>query len=194
MDGGCGRDSHHLAQEERRRHDLRMRPGQDLSRHSTAWRSPSGDHVTRWVCDIRVPCPVKDRFTLRSLGPRRTRFTWREQLEFPWWLGGSVGGVVGAEVLRLIWKRNLRNLKRVVEEPRRRRVRTAGPPSTGSRHWSAAQIDPAKNNADIAMLASTAGTTDFVTRSEVEHQHTGEPRRRSARPRDRPSRCQGPGT
>lgn len=55
------------------------------------------------------------RFTLRSLGPGRTRFTWREQLEFPWWLGGSVGGVVGAEVLRGLWKRNLRNLKRLVE-------------------------------------------------------------------------------
>jgi uncharacterized protein YndB with AHSA1/START domain len=55
------------------------------------------------------------RFTLRSLGPGRTRFTWRERLEFPWWLGGSVGGVVGGEVLRLIWKRNLKNLKRLVE-------------------------------------------------------------------------------
>jgi hypothetical protein len=55
------------------------------------------------------------RFTLRSLGPGRTRFTWREELTFPWWLGGSIGGVVGAEVLRAIWKRNLRNLKALVE-------------------------------------------------------------------------------
>ena len=55
------------------------------------------------------------RFTLRALGPGRTRFTWREQLRFPWWLGGSVGGVFGAEVLRVIWKRNLRNLKQIVE-------------------------------------------------------------------------------
>jgi hypothetical protein len=56
------------------------------------------------------------RFTLRSLGPGRTRFTWRERLVFPWWLGGRVGGVVGAEVLRVIWKRNLRNLKQMVED------------------------------------------------------------------------------
>lgn len=56
------------------------------------------------------------RFTLRSLGPGRTRFTWRERLEFPWWLGGAVGGVIGAEVLRVVWKRNLRNLRRLVED------------------------------------------------------------------------------
>jgi hypothetical protein len=55
------------------------------------------------------------RFTLRSFGPRRTRFTWRERLRFPWWLGGPIGGFVGAEVLRLVWRRNLRNLKRLVE-------------------------------------------------------------------------------
>lgn len=55
------------------------------------------------------------RFTLRRLGPGRTRFTWRERLVFPWWLGGRLGGVVGAEVLRVIWKRNLRNLKQMIE-------------------------------------------------------------------------------
>jgi hypothetical protein len=55
------------------------------------------------------------RFTLRPLGPGRTKFTWRERLSFPWWLGGSLGGLVGAEVLRVIWRRNLRNLKRLVE-------------------------------------------------------------------------------
>ena len=55
------------------------------------------------------------RFSLRRRGRRRTRFTWEEQLRFPWWLGGPVGGVVGARVLRLIWKGNLARLKRVVE-------------------------------------------------------------------------------
>jgi hypothetical protein len=55
-------------------------------------------------------------FTLRSVGPGRTRFTWREQLKFPWWLGGGFGAVVGAEVLRAVWNRNLRNLKRLVEQ------------------------------------------------------------------------------
>lgn len=55
------------------------------------------------------------RFTLRPTRGGRTRFTWRERLHFPWWLGGPVGGVIGAEVLRLIWKGNLRRLKGTVE-------------------------------------------------------------------------------
>jgi uncharacterized protein YndB with AHSA1/START domain len=55
------------------------------------------------------------RFTLRARPRGRTRFTWREELTFPWWLGGPVGAVLGGEVLRLVWARNLRNLKALVE-------------------------------------------------------------------------------
>ena len=55
------------------------------------------------------------RFTLRPTARGGTRFTWKEQLHFPWWLGGPFGAAVGGEVLRLIWKRNLRNLKALVE-------------------------------------------------------------------------------
>lgn len=57
------------------------------------------------------------RFTLTPIDlDRRTRFAWTEELRFPWWLGGPVGGLVGGKVvLRAIWRRNLRALKRLVE-------------------------------------------------------------------------------
>lgn len=54
-------------------------------------------------------------FTLRRVRGGRTRFTWAERLSFPWWLGGPIGAAIGGQVLRLIWKRNLGNLKREVE-------------------------------------------------------------------------------
>jgi carbon monoxide dehydrogenase subunit G len=59
------------------------------------------------------------RFTLRRRR-RRTRVTWEERLRFPWWLGGPLGNVVGGQVLRLVWRRNLRNLKGRVEGNGRR--------------------------------------------------------------------------
>lgn len=51
------------------------------------------------------------RFTLTPAADR-TIFTWEERLAFPWWMGGSVGGVVGAWVLKAIWLRNLTELRR----------------------------------------------------------------------------------
>jgi Polyketide cyclase / dehydrase and lipid transport len=57
------------------------------------------------------------RFTLTPIDlGRRTRFAWDESLIFPWWLGGPIGALIGGRVvLRAIWKRNLRELKRIVE-------------------------------------------------------------------------------
>jgi len=53
-------------------------------------------------------------FTIDPVGADRSGFTWRERLVFPWWMGGPIGAFFGGFVLRLVWKRNLRNLQRVV--------------------------------------------------------------------------------
>jgi hypothetical protein len=44
-----------------------------------------------------------------------TRFTWEEELDFPARVGGRVGALVAAPVLRRVWRRNLDNLKMLVE-------------------------------------------------------------------------------
>ena len=59
------------------------------------------------------------RFTLEALDDgRRTRFTWDEELHFPWWLGGPLGERVGGQqVMRRIWAGNLSRLRSLVERP-----------------------------------------------------------------------------
>ena len=98
---------------------------------------------TRFLCDTKVgPIKLVDRMRITKWSPeraigvrhdgivtgvgrfsltpidlgRRTRFHWDESLTFPWWLGGPIGALIASRlVLRAIWKRNLRNLKRIVE-------------------------------------------------------------------------------
>lgn len=48
---------------------------------------------------------------------RRTRFSWTEELRFPWYLGGRLGELIGGRfVMSAIWRRNLRELRAIVEE------------------------------------------------------------------------------
>lgn len=56
-------------------------------------------------------------FTLEPIDlGRRTRFTWSEELRFPWFLGGRLGEWVGARlVMGPIWRRNLSRLRGLVE-------------------------------------------------------------------------------
>ena len=58
------------------------------------------------------------RFTIEPIDlGRRPRFTWAEDLTFPWWMGGPVGAWVGGKIaLGPIWRRNLKNLRRLVEQ------------------------------------------------------------------------------
>lgn len=51
------------------------------------------------------------RFTLTPAGTDRTEFCWTEELQFPWWMGGLPGDIVGARVLEWVWRRNLKTLR-----------------------------------------------------------------------------------
>ena len=57
------------------------------------------------------------RFTVKRRRRGGTRFSWEERLRFPWWMGGPIGSMLAAPILRRIWRRNLANLKRLVEQP-----------------------------------------------------------------------------
>ncbi len=101
---------------------------------------------TRFVCDTKVgPLKLADlmeitswvperemgvrhqglvtgtgRFTLTPSADGGTLFAWEEALRFPWYLGARLGEVVGGQlVLKAIWRRNLRSLKRLVERSAR---------------------------------------------------------------------------
>ena len=54
-------------------------------------------------------------FELEEVDPATTRFTWRERLTFPWYLGGPLIARVASPVLGAVWKRNLTRLKSRLE-------------------------------------------------------------------------------
>ena len=54
------------------------------------------------------------RFVLRP-APGATSFAWQEDLVFPAWMGGELGGRAAAPMLRRVWRRNLANLKSLIE-------------------------------------------------------------------------------
>lgn len=54
-------------------------------------------------------------FTLRACGGGCTRFSWDEQLTFPWWLGARIGERVARPLLARVWRGNLARLKQIAE-------------------------------------------------------------------------------
>ena len=54
-------------------------------------------------------------FYLKALNKSQTEFKWEETLKFPIYLGGAIGEFFGGYVLRYIWKKNLKNLKEILE-------------------------------------------------------------------------------
>jgi hypothetical protein len=77
----------------------------------TAWDPPDADGRAEMGVRHDGVVTGSGSFRLEPLGEDRTRFTWEEQLTFPWWLAGRVGGVFGGPVLKAVWKRNLKRLQ-----------------------------------------------------------------------------------
>ena len=86
-------------------------PGSVRCTPPTAWTSPNGSPASRWASSTRASSPGRGRFTLEPGRRGRTRFTWTEELTFPWWMGGAAGAFAAKPVLRAVWQRNLRTLK-----------------------------------------------------------------------------------
>jgi hypothetical protein len=55
------------------------------------------------------------RITLKPRRGGQTRCCWDERLAFPWYLGGPVTGLGAYPFLRRVWRRNLENLKQLLE-------------------------------------------------------------------------------
>jgi uncharacterized protein YndB with AHSA1/START domain len=55
------------------------------------------------------------RFSLAAADHGRTRFTWSEQLHFPWWMGGPAAALAAGPVLARTWRQNLEALRSLIE-------------------------------------------------------------------------------
>ena len=76
--------------------------------------------ITRWVEEKVMG--VGHRGLIRGTGTFElsarsggSELTWREALDFPWWLGGPLGAYAATPILRRIWRSNLRTLAALIE-------------------------------------------------------------------------------
>lgn len=76
--------------------------------------------VTEWRDRRRVAVQYQGRLsgaggiTLRRRGKRATKVTWSARIRLPALLGGPFGALGAAQLLRVVWRRNLANLAREV--------------------------------------------------------------------------------
>jgi len=77
--------------------------------------------ITSWVDGTEIGVVHRGvvtgtgRFLLEELSPTRTRFTWEEHLDLPWYFGGNLGRPISGRVLGAVWRGNLERLKARVE-------------------------------------------------------------------------------
>lgn len=55
-------------------------------------------------------------FTLEHAGDG-TRFTWTEEIRFPWYLGGRLGSLLARPILTRVWRGNLDRLRERLSVP-----------------------------------------------------------------------------
>ena len=73
--------------------------------------------VTNWIVEKSIAVDHigivtgKGEFKLEEIDENNTKFNWEETLKFPIYLGGIIGEFFGAPILKLIWRKNLKNLK-----------------------------------------------------------------------------------
>ncbi len=69
--------------------------------------------ITEWIDGRQITVHHRGlitgagRFSLRGEHGRHCVLRWEERLEFPWWLGGSLAGIVAKPILKQVWIRNL---------------------------------------------------------------------------------------
>lgn len=81
--------------------------------------------ITEWVPEQRMGVEHTGLvsgtgvFELESIDMgRRTRFSWTETLQFPWYFGGNIGRAVASRVMmKPLWRRNLNTLAAQFTQP-----------------------------------------------------------------------------
>ncbi|MEX0667656.1 MAG: SRPBCC family protein [Acidimicrobiia bacterium] len=76
--------------------------------------------VTAWEPGSRISVEHRGLFTGRgefqlSAVGGATRFTWSEDIAFPWRFGGPIGATLARPILTMIWRGNIRRLKALLE-------------------------------------------------------------------------------